>query len=78
MYAYLRVVSGPDQGRVFNLVEGTTLSIGRGERTDTRLTDGAAARLHCELRLRGGGFLLADLDSVGGTLVGARRSRSTP
>ncbi len=73
MYAYLRVVSGPDQGRIFNLVEGTTLSIGRGEKTDTRLTDGAAARLHCELRCAAGEFLLADLDSIGGTLVGGQR-----
>ena len=73
MYAYLRVVSGPDQGRIFNLVEGTTLSIGRGEKTDTRLTDGAAARLHCELRCAGGEFPLADLNSIGGTLVGGQK-----
>ncbi len=73
MYAYLRVVSGPDQGRIFNLVEGTSLSIGRGEKTDTRLTDKAAARLHCELRCAAGGFLLADLDSINGTLVGGQK-----
>ena len=73
MHAYLRVVSGPDQGRVFNLVEGTTLSIGRGEKTDTRLTDGAASRLHCEVRCEGGAFLLTDLESVGGTFVGGQK-----
>jgi serine/threonine protein kinase len=73
MYAYLRVVSGPDQGKIFNLVEGTTLSIGRGEKTDTRLTDGAAARLHCELRCAGGEFVLADRDSINGTLVGGQK-----
>ena len=73
MYAYLRVVAGPDQGRIFNLVEGTTLSIGRGEKTDTRLTDGAAARLHCELQCSGGEFLLVDRDSIGGTLVGGQK-----
>ena len=27
MYAYLRVVAGPDQGRIFNLIEGTTLLV---------------------------------------------------
>jgi serine/threonine protein kinase len=73
MYAYLRVVSGPDQGRTFNLIEGTTLSIGRGEKTDTRLTDGAVARLHCELQCTGGEFLLVDRDSIGGTLVGGQK-----
>jgi serine/threonine protein kinase len=73
MYAYLRVVSGPDQGRIFNLVEGTTLSIGRGEKADTRLSDGAAARLHCELQCSEREFRLVDRDSIGGTLVGGQR-----
>ncbi len=73
MYAYLRVVAGPDQGRVFNLIEGTTLSIGRGEKTDTRLTDAAVARLHCELRCEGGEFLLTDLESVGGTFIAGQK-----
>ena len=37
MYAYLRVVSGPDQGRIFNLTDGTTLvdRPGREDRTRT-------------------------------------------
>jgi hypothetical protein len=73
MYAYLRAVSGPDQGRIFNLVEGTTLTIGRGERSDTHLSDGSVARLHCELRCQGGGFRLVDLESINGTLVGGLR-----
>ncbi|MGP0064071.1 MAG: protein kinase domain-containing protein [Isosphaeraceae bacterium] len=73
MHAYLRVVAGPDQGRVFNLIEGTTLSIGRGEKTDTRLTDGAVARLHCELRWEGAEFSLTDLDSVGGTFIAGQK-----
>jgi serine/threonine protein kinase len=73
MHSYLRVVAGPDQGRVFNLIEGTTLSIGRGEKTDTRLTDGAVGRLHCELRCQAGEFLLTDLESVGGTFIAGQK-----
>lgn len=73
MYAYLRAVSGPDQGRIFNLTEGTTLVIGRGEKSDTHLSDGSVARLHCELRCRGGEFRLVDLESVSGTTVGGLR-----
>jgi serine/threonine protein kinase len=73
MHAYLRVVAGPDQGRVFNLFEGSTLSIGRSEKTDTRLVDGSVCRLHCELRCAGGEFLLTDLESVGGTFVAGQR-----
>ncbi len=78
MHAYLRVVAGPDQGRVFNLIEGTTLSIGRGEKTDTRLTDGAVARLHCELRCEKGDFLLTDLESVNGTFIAGERIHEHP
>src|SRR5262249_17174502 len=73
MYAYLRVVAGPDQGRIFNLVDGTTLSIGRGENSDTRLKDNPACRLHWGLRWAGGGFQLVDLESVSGTLVGGQK-----
>ncbi len=73
MYAYLRAVSGPDQGRIFNLTEGTTLVIGRGEKSDTHLSDGSVARLHCELRCEGAEFRLVDLESVNGTTVGGLR-----
>ncbi len=78
MYAYLRVVAGPDQGRIFNLVEGTTLSIGRGEKTDTKLADTSVSRLHCEVRCQGGEFLLTDMESVSGTLVGGQKIEGTP
>jgi serine/threonine protein kinase len=73
MYAYLRVVAGPDQGRIINLIEGTTLSVGRGEHSDTRLKDTTVCRLHCELRCERGEFQLVDLDSVSGTLVGGQK-----
>ncbi len=73
MYAYLRAVSGPDQGRIFNLTDGTTLVIGRSEKSDTHLSDAAVARLHCELRCEGGEFRLVDLESVNGTTVGGEK-----
>ena len=73
MHAYLRVVAGHDQGRIFNLVEGTTLSIGRSEKTDTRLTDAAVSRLHCEVRCQGGEFLLTDMESVSGTFIAGQK-----
>jgi len=73
MQAYLRVTAGPDAGRTFDLTEGVTLTIGRGEKSDTRLTDGTISRLHCELRWQGDSFRLVDLDSVGGTLVDGKK-----
>ncbi len=73
MQAYLRVASGPDAGRTFDLHEGVKLVIGRGEKSDTRLTDQSVSRLHCELIWENGGFKLTDLDSVGGTFVAGKK-----
>jgi serine/threonine protein kinase len=73
MQAYLRVTTGPDAGRTFDLVEGVTLTIGRGEKSGTKLTDIAVSRLHCELKWTGFKFTLTDLDSVGGTFVDGKK-----
>jgi serine/threonine protein kinase len=73
MQAYLRVTSGPDAGRTFDLVENITLTIGRGEKSDTKLTDIQVSRLHCELKWTGITFTLTDLESVGGTLVDGKK-----
>lgn len=73
MQAYLRVTSGPDAGRTFDLIEGIPMVIGRGEKSNTRLTDGTVSRLHCELRWQGINFTLIDLESVGGTFVDGRK-----
>jgi serine/threonine protein kinase len=69
MQAYLRVVSGPDAGRTIDLKEGVKVTIGRGEKSDTRFTDLSMSRLHCELTWENGKFHLVDLNSVGGTMV---------
>ncbi len=73
MQAYLRVTSGPDAGRTFDLIEGIPTVIGRGEKSGTRLTDGTVSRLHCELKWEGTSFTLVDLESVGGTFVGGQK-----
>ncbi len=73
MQAYLRIASGPDAGRTFDLHEGVKLVIGRGEKSDTRLTDQTVSRLHCELIWENAKFKLTDLDSVGGTFVAGKK-----
>jgi len=73
MQAYLRVITGPDAGRTIELAEGVKLTIGRGEKSDTRLTDMGVSRLHCEIHWEGGRFHLVDLGSVGGTLVDGQK-----
>jgi serine/threonine protein kinase len=73
MQAYLRVTAGPDVSRNFDLTEGLTLTIGRGEKSNTKLTDASVSRLHCTVRWEDGKFVLTDLDSVGGTLVDGQK-----
>ena len=45
------------------------LTIGRGEKSDTKLTDLSMSRLHCEVTWENGKFRVVDLGSVGGTMV---------
>ena len=73
MQAYLRVVSGPDAGRTFDLTEGVKLVIGRGEKSDTRLSDASISRVHCEVQWHGPRFVLVGRGSAGGTLVDGKK-----
>jgi len=78
VYAYLRVTAGPDLGRTFNLIEGFTTVIGRGEKAEARLNDPGVCRLHCELRCEPTGFQLVDMDSVGGTFFAGEKIQERP
>jgi anti-anti-sigma regulatory factor len=73
MPAQLIVVAGPDLGRAFPLAEGQTVVIGRGQNTDTKLTDPQVSRVHCRVRLDGRRLHLADAGSSSGTLVNNHR-----
>jgi serine/threonine protein kinase len=69
----LVVIAGPDRGRTFTLLEGQTLTIGRGQATETKLNDPQVSRVHCRLEVDGGTFRLVDQDGAGGTLVNGRK-----
>ena len=58
MQAYLRVTAGPDAGRNFDLTEGLTLTIGRGEKSDTKLTDAFGLAAALPVKWEDGKFLL--------------------
>ena len=73
MLGYLRVIAGPDDGRMFNLDEGQKMLIGRSEKTDTRLKDLQVSRIHCEVKGAGGKIHITDNESVGGTFVNGQR-----
>jgi serine/threonine protein kinase len=73
MLGKLVVIAGPDQGRTFDLHDGQTLVIGRGEKTDTRLKDPQISRVHCQLQCQDGRLMLVDSGSTSGTLMGGKR-----
>jgi serine/threonine protein kinase len=65
----LVVVEGPDVGRAFSVDDGQKLTIGRGEKSDTRLDDATVSRVHCEVARHGNTVTISDLGSSSGTLV---------
>jgi serine/threonine protein kinase len=73
MLGQLVVVAGPDQGRVFNLEDGQTLVVGRGQNTETKLKDPQVSRVHCQVQGDGGRAVLTDAGSTAGTLVNGKK-----
>jgi serine/threonine protein kinase len=73
MLGQLLVIAGPDQGRCFDLEEGQTLVLGRGEKTDTRLKDPQVSRTHCQVEVKGGKARVVDSGSRAGTVVNGKK-----
>ena len=73
MFVQLLVIAGPDQGRFFNLTEGQTLVIGRGQNTEIRLRDPHVSRNHCQVQVDAGKVLLRDASSAAGTEVNGEK-----
>ena len=69
----LDVIAGPEAGRSFELSDGQTLKIGRGEASDTKLSDPRMSRVHCVVQMSGGKAKLHDKGSTGGTFVGGQQ-----
>ncbi|MCG8649092.1 MAG: serine/threonine-protein kinase, partial [Pirellulales bacterium] len=65
----LVVSAGPDQGRVYPMVDQANLVIGRGSDSDTKIRDPRLSRIHCELRRSGGDWILLDRGGAGGTYL---------
>ena len=63
------IIAGPDIGRSFNLTDGQTLIVGRGEASDTQINDPRISRVHCHIQIDGGKAMLLDATSAGGTAV---------
>ena len=64
----LAVSAGPDKGQRAE-VESASLVIGTAANSDLRLTDDTISRHHCEISVRGGRYVIRDLQSTNGTRV---------
>ncbi|MDC0717030.1 sigma-54-dependent Fis family transcriptional regulator [Nannocystis bainbridge] len=74
----LRVVAGPEAGRIFTFdheIAGGPLRGGRSELCDLVLRDPRVSDLHFQLAAQRGGLIVRDLDSATGILVGDIRVR---
>lgn len=72
MSAQIQVILGPDRGRIFPILPGATIAIGRSHNTDTRLIDGAVSRLHCQIEFDGKRAVLLNVSSKGTLVNGAQ------
>ena len=65
---YLEVISGVDKGMKF-LVENKTITIGRNEACDMKLSDEYISNKHCQIVFRDDHFTIIDLQSLNKTKV---------
>ncbi len=75
MLAYLVIREGSKWTDVFRLVEGRTVTIGRAPTNQIVVKDERCSRHHAEIFLSQGQWILRDLDSRNGTMIGEERVR---
>jgi transcriptional regulator with GAF, ATPase, and Fis domain/pSer/pThr/pTyr-binding forkhead associated (FHA) protein len=73
MLAYLVIREGSKWTDVFRLVEGRTVTIGRAPTNQIVIKDERCSRHHAEIFFSEGQWILRDLDSRNGTVVGEKR-----
>jgi diguanylate cyclase (GGDEF)-like protein len=69
--ATLVLVAGPAPGQVYSL--GDDMILGRDATADIRVDDPAVSRMHIRLYTQDGEYVVEDVGSVNGTLVGGTR-----
>lgn len=69
----LRVIKGPDKGKVFELTERVTV-LGRGDQANVALSEASISRKHASIQQEGGAFILYAM-SENPTLVNGKDGR---
>ena len=68
----LTVINGPSAGRVYEVADDQSQTIGRGAPL-LRLKDSRISREHARVRVENGQWVLEDLDSANGTYINRKR-----
>src|SRR5579859_4090862 len=74
----LVVISGPDQGKTFQLPTSGSMLVGRGRTAALCLADPHVSRSHCQIKVEGSRILIEDLNSAGGIYINDTRVSSQP
>jgi S-DNA-T family DNA segregation ATPase FtsK/SpoIIIE len=72
----LKVVTGPANGRTASASPGNVVTVGRMQSADLYVMDPAMSRLHFKLRWEKSNWILVDLDSHNGTILGKQKTKS--
>src|SRR5687768_5237563 len=72
MLAYLVIREGSTWTNVFRLTPGRTVTVGRAPANEIVVKDERCSRYHAEFFMTRGEWILRDLDSRNGTLVGTK------
>jgi serine/threonine protein kinase len=78
MSLQLLVIAGPDKGRIFELLEGPELMLGRGTKAAYQVNDPRVSRAHCQLSRDGARVTVVCQGGSGGTLVNGSAVQQEP
>lgn len=70
----LIIRKGRKKGVEYSITSGRTV-LGRGEGADIIIDDPAVSRMHASIEYTKGGFVLKDIGSTNGTIMGGRQIR---
>lgn len=73
VFATIKIVKGPDTGRIIRLAPGSSLTFGRAGENDVVIEDLDVSRHHCLFACIDGRVTLTDLQSSNGTFVFGKR-----